>query len=70
MKLSHLVSEQEFVSTLVQLEIVDLTIIVDGCLDLVEIQVLDKDGQVIEQVSDDLCGFSTPKLLVGVVQTR
>ena len=70
MKLSPLVSEQELVTTWVQLEIVDFAVVVDGCLDLVETQVLDTDGQGIEQVGDDLCGLSAPKLLVGVVQTR
>lgn len=70
MKLSPLVSEQELVTTWVELEIVDFAVMVDGCLDLVETQVLDTDGQGIEQVGDDLCGLSAPKLLVGVVQTR
>lgn len=44
MELSPLVSEQELVSTWVELKIVDFAVMVNGCLDLVEIQVLDTDG--------------------------
>ena len=44
MELSPLVSEQKLVTTWVELKIVDFAVMVDGCLDLVESQVLDTDG--------------------------
>jgi len=69
-KLLSLVLEQELAATWVQFEVVDLGVMVDGSLDLVVSQVLDADGHLIEQVSDDLGGLTAIlEVLLGIVET-
>jgi len=53
-QLSSLVSEKELAASWVELKVVNLAVVVHSGLNLVESQVLDADGQAIEQVSDDL----------------
>jgi hypothetical protein len=69
MQLAALVSEEKLGAAWVQLEVVDLAIMRDVGQHRVGPQVLDAEGQGIQEVSDDLCRLPTSELLLGIVKT-
>jgi hypothetical protein len=59
MKLAALVSEEKLGATWVELEVVYLAIMRDVCQHRVGPQVLNAEGEGIQEVSDDLCRLTT-----------
>ena len=67
-QLLSLVTEEELVATGVELEVVDLRVVRDRALHLALTQVLDANGHLIKEVSNDLGGLPAISLLLGVVE--
>lgn len=69
MKLSSLVSEKELVASWIELKVIDFAVMVDCGLNLVKSEVLDADGELVQEIGDDLCWLTPSKLLLSVVKS-